>query len=67
MECDLSSSTFDNCNLANAVFQNSVIEKADFREAFNYSIDPEVNKIKKAKFSIAGVAGLLDKFDIEID
>jgi len=32
----------------------------------NYSIDPEKNKIKKARFSTAGIAGLLDKYDIEI-
>jgi len=33
----------------------------------NYSIDPELNKIKKARFSTQGIAGLLDKYDIEIE
>jgi hypothetical protein len=42
------------------------LEKTDFRSSFNYSIDPEVNRIKKAKFDRAGLAGLLDKYDLEI-
>jgi len=36
------------------------------RTAFNYSLNPELNKIKKAKFSLPAVVGLLDKYDIEI-
>ena len=65
-EADLTGAIFDNCDLERAIFENTVLEKADFRTAYNYSIDPSINKIKKAKFSLAGVAGLLDKFDIEI-
>jgi len=42
-------------------------EKADFRTAYNFSIDPEVNKINRAKFSSMNLAGLLSKYDIEID
>jgi hypothetical protein len=42
------------------------MEKADFRSAFNYSINPEINRIKKAKFSLTGLQGLLGKYDIEI-
>ena len=66
-ECDLTSSLFDNCDLNRATFDNTIIEKSDFRTSYNYSIDPERNRLKKAKFSIHGVAGLLDKYDIEID
>src|SRR4051812_20030209 len=66
-EANLSASCFDHCDLAKALFDNTVLEKADLRTAFNYSIDPERNKIKKAKFSMTGIAGLLDKYDIEID
>ena len=64
-EGDLSSSLFDNCNFIMATFENTVLEKCDFRTSFNYSIDPERNRIKKAKFSLAGLAGLLDKYDID--
>ena len=66
-ECDLTSCVFDNCDLVGATFENTIIEKADFRTSFNYSINPEINRMKKAKFSLSGVAGLLDKYGIEID
>jgi fluoroquinolone resistance protein len=66
-ECDLSSASFENCDLAGAIFKDTILEKADFRTACNYSIDPELNRIKKAKFSRSGIAGLLDKYDVEID
>ena len=58
-ETDLTSATFDNCDLTQAVFDNTILEKADFRTSFNYSIDTEINRIKKAKFSIWGISGLL--------
>ena len=44
-----------------------MLEKADFRGAFNYSLDPELNRIKGARFSPAGLAGLLGKYGIRID
>lgn len=66
-EADLTSAVFDNCNLVQAVFDRTTLEKADFRNSYNYSIDPETNRIKKAKFSISGVSGLLDKYDIDIE
>ena len=37
------------------------------QETYIHSIDPETNRIKKAKFSISGVLGLLHKYDIEIE
>lgn len=66
-ECDLSKAVFDNCDLSGATFDNTILEGADFRTAYNYSIDPDSNRIKKAKFSSASVAGLLNKYDIEIE
>lgn len=66
-ECDLTGSVFDNCDLFQANFDRSILKKADFRDAFNYCIDPEKNQIKKAKFSLAGIVGLLEKYDIIID
>jgi uncharacterized protein YjbI with pentapeptide repeats len=57
---------FDNCDFRGAIFDHTNIEKADLRTSYNYSIDPEINRIKKAKFSILGVSGLLNKYDIEI-
>ena len=66
-ECDLTASVFKGCDLARARFERSILEKTDFRTAINYSIDPELNKIKKSRFSHAGIAGLLDKYDISIE
>jgi len=65
-EADLSNAVFENCDLSGAKFEKTNLEKADLRTSFNYSIDPEINKIKKAKFSADGLVGLLDKYDIEI-
>ena len=66
-EANLTESVFDHCDLTNALFDNSVLEKADLRTAYNYSINPERNKIRKAKFSLPEVLGLLGGFDIVID
>ena len=66
-ETDLTAAIFDECDLSGAIFTDSILEKADFRTAFNYTIDPESNKMKKAKFSSHGIAGLLTKYGIKID
>jgi len=66
-ETDLSSAIFETCDLQRAVFYATILEKADFRSSFNYSLDPERNRIKKARFSRLGIAGLLDKYNIEIE
>ena len=66
-EADLTSAVFDNCDLTQAIFDHTTLEKADFRTSYNYSIDPEINRMKKARFSVLGVSGLLDKYDIDIE
>jgi hypothetical protein len=42
------------------------LEKADFRSAFNYTISPSLNRLKKAKFPREGLSGLLSDIGIEI-
>ena len=66
-ESNVTGSLFDECDLYRAMFNQSILEKADFRTSRNYSIDPENNRIKKAKFSYPEILGLLDKYDIETD
>jgi len=66
-DADLSSVVFDNCDLDGAVFDNTILEKANLLTAYNFSIDPDRNRIKKAKFSLTGLPGLLSKYDIEIE
>jgi len=63
---DLSNAVFNNCNLSKALFNQSNLEKSDFSTSYNYSIDPEINNIHRAKFSIPSVLGLLDKHQIKI-
>ncbi|HEY0677776.1 MAG TPA: pentapeptide repeat-containing protein [Chitinophagaceae bacterium] len=65
-DADLSSAVFDKCDLNNAKFENTNLEKADFRSAYNFSIDPALNRMRKARFSMNGLPGLLNKFDIDI-
>ncbi|MEZ0539946.1 pentapeptide repeat-containing protein [Fibrella arboris] len=67
MGADLTGAEFDDCDLRRAAFEHTILEKADFRTAYNYSLDPELNRLAKAKFSLSGVAGLLVKYDIAID
>ena len=66
-ETDLTKSSFDDCDLNQAIFDNSILETVDFRSAFNYSIDPDRNRIRGGKFSISGVVGLLRKYKIEVE
>ncbi len=66
-ESDLSNAIFDNCDLTRAIFKSTILERADLRSAHNYSIDPEINSLKKTKFSKEGIIGLLDKYDIEVE
>jgi len=66
-EADLSGAAFENADLSGAVFDQSILEKADFRRAQGYSIDPERNKVRKAKFAADGLAGLLGKYDLSIE
>jgi len=65
-ETVLTEAIFDGCNLRGAKFENTVLEKADLRTAINFTVNPEINKIRKAKFSYPGVLALLDKYGIVI-
>ena len=65
-ETDLTQASFQESDLTNTLFDHSNLENADFRLASNYTIDPDNNKIKKAKFLISGIPGLLVKYGIEI-
>lgn len=64
MNSDLTGVTFDNCDLHKSVFIDTIANKTDFTTSYNFIIDPEKNKLKKAKFSQTGLKGLLVKYDI---
>ena len=63
---NLENSIFDDCDLSAAIFESTNLEKADLSSAYNYTIDPTLNKLKKAKFSRSEIHGLLTKYDIKI-
>lgn len=66
-ETDLTAALFEHCDLALAQFERSNLEKADFRTAFNYTIDPESNRLRHAQFSLPGVVGLLRKYELVVE
>lgn len=63
-EADLTLAIFEQCDFTLATFDNTILEKADFRTSLGYAIDPEKNKVKKARFSLSGLPGLLGKYQI---
>lgn len=66
-EADLSEAVFEDSNLDAAVFMQTNLSGADFRQAANFVIDPEQNLIKKARFALWGLPGLLAKYGLKID
>ena len=71
-EVDFAETNFSETNLRGtdftaARFANTNLTKADLRQAKNYSIRPDSNKIKKAKFSLPEAMLLLYGLDIELE
>jgi uncharacterized protein YjbI with pentapeptide repeats len=65
-ETDLTESLFEQCDFQSTIFDNTILEKADLSGSYNFSINPNQNRIKQAKFSRTELAGLLDSFHINI-
>jgi uncharacterized protein YjbI with pentapeptide repeats len=66
MNADLTEVIFDQCDLYRSEFNKAIANKANFKTSYNYNIDPEKTKIKKALFSFPEVKGLLFKHDLII-
>ena len=62
----LKQSSFEKCDLSRAIFNNTDLTECNFTTATNYQIDPQFNLLKKARFSLHGIPGLLEKYDIKI-
>lgn len=65
-QADISNTLFEDCDFKQAIFEQTILEKANLSTAYNYTIDPENNSIKKAQFSMPEVLGLLKKYDIHV-
>ncbi len=66
-ETILSEANFEKSDLSGASFQYCNLEKTDFRSAINFTIDPEHNRMKGARFSAYSLAGLLGKYGLNIE
>jgi len=65
-ECDLSGAIFSGSNLLHAKFDRTNLEGTDFTGAVNFTIHPEINKMRGAKFSSNALSGLLTHYKIQI-
>ncbi|TRX56203.1 pentapeptide repeat-containing protein [Fulvivirga sp. M361] len=66
-EANLTNARFLNCDLTGTSFDRTQLGKADFRTSYNFTLDPETNVIKGARFSREGIIGLLSKYNIHIE
>ncbi|MFD1256967.1 pentapeptide repeat-containing protein [Mucilaginibacter terrae] len=62
----LTGSQFHECDMGGTVFNRTDLSSVNFVTAYNYTIDPEINTLKKAVFAEQGLAGLLVKYAIKI-
>jgi len=65
-EADLNNARFVNSDLHEAIFHRTNLKEADLVSATNYSLDPDLNQVKKMKLSAEGAMRLLDKYDLNI-
>lgn len=63
---DLTASVFEKCDLERATFEHTILEKVDFTTAFNFNIDPEINRLKNAAFTLKELPKLLRKYQLQI-
>ena len=64
---NLSNSDLSGTDFLNAQFCSTNLSHSDIRKSINYNISPTENNIRKAKFSLLEVIGLLNFCEIEID
>lgn len=63
-EADISSSVFAQCDLSRTSFFHTNLEKVDFSTAYNFSINPTTNRLRKAIFSAQDLRGLVSHLDL---
>ncbi|WP_420319328.1 pentapeptide repeat-containing protein [Ekhidna sp.] len=65
-EADLSNGKLVGCDLTNSKFDYTNLEGADLSKSYGLILDPETNKISKAKIPQSQLGGLLLKYNIKI-
>ena len=67
MDCDLREASFTGCHFENAQFHNCNLQNSDFREAENYCINPDGNKVKGSKHRLPGVLTFIQFLGIDLE
>lgn len=65
-EADLKGIRIGNSDFTGAIFDHTNLEKTDLRQSYNFSINPEINNIKRAKVSASEIIGFLHQYNLEI-
>lgn len=65
-EANLINAKFMGTDLEGSIFRNTNLEEADFVGAKNYTIAPDLNTIKNAKFAMPEAIALLYNMEIEL-
>ena len=66
-QADLSNASFAHATLGRAIFHYTQLSGADFTTATDFTIDPENNPLRSARFTVAGLVGLVGKYDLVIE
>lgn len=66
-EANLSKVKFDSVKLSGATFFRTNLKEANFATATNYMLDPSVNQVKGAVFSMPEAINLLYAFGVKIE
>jgi uncharacterized protein YjbI with pentapeptide repeats len=66
-DCNASQCVFDECDLKDAQFMQTNLTKANLVSAYNFTIQPEGNTLKKTRFAKSNMHGLLAHLDIHIE
>lgn len=66
-QADLSKCSISHCDFFDALFSGTNLSGLDLSSSVNFTIDPELNKIRKAKFSLRSLPGLLQRYDIQVE
>lgn len=63
---NLTGADFTNCDLTRTAFLRTKLDKADLSAAHGFVIDPDANSLYQTRFSLYGLPGLLEKYNIRV-
>ena len=64
-EANLAGVDMINCDFREAIFDRTILMKANLTDSYSYQIDPENNTLTGAAFSMPHVLNLLDKYTLK--